>query len=91
VLYTAKCFWPGLDEHQLDQATGRLLRNTRRGRVCYLGSILFPDEELILCLFDAPSRAAVKQASEQAGLPCERVMKAAWLASPSTSALGQGR
>jgi hypothetical protein len=93
MLYTAKCYWPGLSEHQLEQATDRLLLNANRGlgslgsRVSYLGSILFPDDQLVLCLFEAPSRVAVKQASERAGLPCERIMEATWLASPNTPAL----
>lgn len=54
----------------------------RRGRTRYLGSILFPKDELVLCLFDAPSPVAVKRASEQAGIPCERVMPTIWLAPP---------
>jgi 8-oxo-dGTP pyrophosphatase MutT (NUDIX family) len=41
--------------------------------------MLFPDDELVLCLFEAPSQAAVKQASEEVGIPCERVMTTVWL------------
>ncbi|MGN6167134.1 MAG: hypothetical protein ACTHQQ_03060 [Solirubrobacteraceae bacterium] len=33
----------------------------------------------MLCLFEGPSRAAVKRASDRAGIPCERVMDSAWL------------
>jgi Nickel responsive protein SCO4226-like len=47
--------------------------------VTYRGSLLFADDDLVLCLFDGPSPAAVKRASERAGLPCERVMDATWL------------
>ena len=47
--------------------------------IAYLGSILFEDDELVLCLFDAPSRAAVRRTSERAGIPCERVMDSHWL------------
>jgi hypothetical protein len=43
--------------------------------VAYLGSILFPDDELVLCLFESPSRAAVMEANERAGIPCERIME----------------
>ena len=36
-------------------------------------------DELVLCLFDAPSREVVKQASERAGMPCERVIDTVWV------------
>jgi Nickel responsive protein SCO4226-like len=94
MLYTAKCYWPGLDEQQLERVTRKLLRRNRErdGRASYLGSIVFLADQLVLCLFDASSKAAVRQASERAGLPCERVMEATWLTSPNSRALlGQGR
>ena len=47
--------------------------------VGYLGSILFQDDELVLCLFDAPSPAAVRRIAERAGIPCERVMNSQWM------------
>jgi hypothetical protein len=85
MLYAAKCYWPGVSPNQLEEvgtragrAAGR--RRRRGGAVAYLGSILFPDDEIVLCLFDAPSRAVVKQTSEEAGIPCERVMSSVWLA-----------
>jgi hypothetical protein len=85
MLYTAKCYWPGLDAQQLERAIRKLLRRRVRGRrVSYLGSIVFPDDQLVLCLFDASSKAAVQQASERAGLPCERVMQSAWLTCPNS-------
>jgi hypothetical protein len=97
MLYTAKCYWPGITPSELTRAADRTLSQPRglaarrRSRVSYLGSILFPDDELVLCLFDASSRAAVKRASERAGIPCERVMETAWLASPNAAAfLGEG-
>jgi len=39
-----------------------------------VGSLLFSADDLVLCMFKGPSRAAVKRASEEAGIPCERVM-----------------
>jgi Nickel responsive protein SCO4226-like len=83
MLYAAKCYWPGVTASELEAAGTRARRaavgRVRRGRVAFLGSMLFPDDELVLCLFDAPSQAAVKQASEQVGIPCERVMATVWL------------
>jgi hypothetical protein len=76
VLYAAKCFWPDVTEADLDRAAARATAEKEAG---YLGSMLFPKDKLVLCLFDAPSRVAVKRASERAGIPCERVMELAWL------------
>ena len=50
-----------------------------RSRAIYLGSVLFPGDDLVLCLFEADSRAAVKRASDEAGIPCERVMDTLWI------------
>jgi hypothetical protein len=87
VLYAAKCFWPRVTLAELDEASGRARRDAgasrRRGRTAvYLGSVLFPHDELVLCLFDAVSPASVQRASDQAGLPCERVMETVWLPNP---------
>jgi hypothetical protein len=83
VLYAAKCYWPGVSADELEHAAA-LARGTggtiADARADYVATLLFPDDELVLCLFDASSRAAVKQVSEAAGIPCERVMSAVWLA-----------
>jgi hypothetical protein len=54
---------------------------TRSGRdgVAYLGSLLFAADDLVLCLFCGPSRAAVIQASDRLGIPSERLMDSARL------------
>jgi hypothetical protein len=86
--YVAKCYWPGLTEQELARAmmrAGEQAAATSRQAtpVGYLGAIFFPDDELLLCLFRAASRAAVVGLSEKAGLPCERVMHSLWLAGPA--------
>ena len=83
MLYTAKCFWPGVRETDIDRLEP--ISASTNG-VTYAGALLFPEDELVLCFFESTSRAAVRRASEQAGIPCERVMQAVWL--PSTR---QGR
>jgi hypothetical protein len=90
-LYTAKCYWPGITEDRLGEVALRVLREGERrysrGRgVLYLGSLLFVHDELVLCLYSGQSRAAVKQANERAGFPCERVMETIWLARPHVEA-----
>ena len=74
-ILAAKCYWPGVTEQALELAA------RRAGARC-VGSILFRDDELALCLFDAAASAVVWQAAEAAGIPCERVMKALWLPNP---------
>jgi hypothetical protein len=88
MIYTAKCYWPGVTERQLEQAAARaVLAATTSARtgsaIAYLGSILLEENELMLCLFDAASRAAVLTTTERAGIPCERVIDSRWLPAPA--------
>jgi hypothetical protein len=85
MLYAAKCYWPGVTERELEHVgirAGCAAGPVESQDVMYVGSLLFAADDLVLCLFDARSRAAVKRVSEQAGIPCERVMESVWL-SPS--------
>jgi hypothetical protein len=82
VLYAAKCYWPDVTQADLRQVTeraGRAGLASGCNTVTYLGSLLFADDDLVLCLFHGPSRAAVIQASDQLGIPRERLMDSAWL------------
>jgi hypothetical protein len=79
VLYTAKCFWPGISENVLRLAAARAGDEWSAFR----GALYLPGDELVLCLFDSPSREGVRRASEHAGLPCERVMETVWVAPPN--------
>jgi hypothetical protein len=87
MLYAAKCFWPGVTAVELEQAVARVPGDAD---AVYMASILFPRDELVLCLFDARSSAAVQHASDQAGLPCERVMETVWFAEPERAANDKG-
>jgi hypothetical protein len=82
MLYAAKCYWPGVTEADLQQVTERATRAglaSASATVTYLGSLLFAADDLVLCLFQGTSRAAVIQASDRLGIPCERLMDASWL------------
>jgi hypothetical protein len=82
MLYAAKCYWPGVTQADLEQVAERAAQaglGTGRDGVAYLGSLLFPADDLALCLFQGSSRAAVIQASDRLGIPCERLMDSAWL------------
>ena len=82
MLYAAKCYWPGVTGSALELVAGRAARaglDTGTGPVSYLGSLLFAADDLVLCLFQGPSRTAVIAASNRLGIPCERLMDAVWL------------
>ena len=80
MLYAAKCYWPGVTPNELAEIESRAERAASASgpEVAYLGSLSFADDDVVLCLFDGPSRVAVRRASEQAGIPWERLMAAAW-------------
>jgi hypothetical protein len=81
VLYTAKCYWPGVTDAELRRAAIRAGSGRgQRPQTTFRGAIYLPGDELVLCLFDAASREAVKQSSERAGMPCERVIETVWIA-----------
>jgi hypothetical protein len=86
MLYAAKCYWPQATETEIEQAADR----AAMGESGYRGALHFPNDELVLYLFEFPSRAAVVGASKRAGIPCERVMETTWLA-PQTRAANEQR
>ena len=91
MLYTAKCFWPGVTEPQVRQSAARAGRMGNEGsRTSFCGALFLPGDELVLCLFESPTPAAVKRASEQAGLPCERVIETVWVHERPTTAQSSG-
>jgi hypothetical protein len=47
----------------------------------FQSALCLPSDELVLCLFESSSRAAVKRASEAAGMACERVIETVWVTS----------
>ncbi len=78
--HLAECFWPGVtegDRRLLDErarASAAALSSSEEP-VHYLGSILIPQDEVVLCLFDG-SQAAVQRAAERARIPFERILAA---------------
>lgn len=83
MLYTAKCYWPGISADGFERvASTRLAGGSESESIVYRGAILFPEDDLVLCLFDAFSRAAVRETAERARVPCERVIASVWLPAP---------
>jgi hypothetical protein len=80
MLYTAKCFWPGVTEDELRLAAARARsRPDTPAQAVFRGALYLPSDELVLCLFDSASPATVKRASERARMPCERVIDTIWI------------
>jgi hypothetical protein len=82
MLYAAKCYWPGITAREFERgAAGRLAETRRRGSAdaAYRGSIVFVEDQLLLCLFEGGSTAAVRHSADRAHVPCERVMPLVWL------------
>ena len=72
----AECLLPGLTLHTAEELA-RGIRTELAGRprpgVCFLGSLLMPGDEVLLCLFSGPE-AEVRAVTERAGLPFERIL-----------------
>jgi hypothetical protein len=90
MFYAAKCYWPGVSEQDLERAVLRTApgdaASSEGDTVIPLGFMFFPNDALVLCLFEAASRAAVMAETVRAGLPCDRVMELVWL-TPRRSAI----
>jgi hypothetical protein len=71
----AECLLPGITpaiaEALGNQVRAELARS--RSPVSFIGSLLMPEDEVLLCLFAGPL-AEVRVASEGAGLPFERIL-----------------
>lgn len=70
--YLVECYWPGVAAGDVAAA---LARATREVEVHCLDSILVPEDEIVLCIFEGPSAEAVRDASRRSGLPSERVTR----------------
>ena len=89
--HVAECLLPGLSRATVE-ALGRRVRHEIAGppgsQVMYLGSLLMPEDEVLLCLFAGPE-AEVRAVSERAGLPFERILTCAavgWPTAPEMAA-----
>jgi hypothetical protein len=87
MLYTAKCYWPGVTESELEHAA--VAAGHQAARFCgegkpirFLGSLLFPADDLVLCIFETPERDLVSDTTARAHIPSERLMETVWLGWP---------
>jgi hypothetical protein len=68
--YLVECYWPGVE---IDAVQAALARAGAEREVQCVDSILIPEDEIVLCVFEGPSANAVRDASLRSGLPSERV------------------
>jgi hypothetical protein len=78
--HIVECFWPGVREDDVATIDRRALASvaelSEQGEdVSYLGSLVMPEDEVVLCRF-AGSGDAVRRAAERAGIPFERIVGA---------------
>lgn len=73
--HVAECLLPGLSRAVAEALGHRVRQETASpgSQVSYLGSLLMPEDEVLLCLFAGPE-AEVRAVSERAGLPFERIL-----------------
>lgn len=95
--WVAECFWPGVREADLaalDERAGRsaAAASASGQPVRYLGSVLMCEDEVVLCLFGG-ERSATRQAAVAAGIPFERILRAAgspWALREGSSPVPEG-
>lgn len=88
----AECLLPGVTPAIAETLAGRvraeLARSPASGNVSFLGSLLMPEDEVLLCLFAGPL-PEVRAISERADLPFERILRCvglSWTDSPENQA-----
>jgi len=83
----AECLLPGLTQPRAEELAQRvsaeLLGRPHRG-VCFLGSLLMPGDEVLLCLFSGAAED-VRVVSERAGLPFERILACVGIGWPTAA------
>ena len=74
--HLAECLVPGMTTALADLLGDQVRTELARSRspVSFLGSLLIPEDEVLLCLFAGPL-TEVCALSERAGLPFERVVR----------------
>ena len=77
--YVAECFWTGVrasDLLSLDERAAACAADVGRSgaAVSYLGSMLMPEDEVVLCFFEGTAEG-VRRTAELAEIPFERILE----------------
>jgi len=81
----AECLLPGITSAAAAALAERIvaeLDGDAREHVSFLGAILMPDDEVLLCLFAGPP-PLVRSVAERSGLPFERIVPCAGIGWPA--------
>ena len=78
--FLVECYSPGVRRDDVESAAERTAAVCERLRtegvfVEYEGAIFVPGDEVVLHLFNSDSADAVREASERAALPFERILE----------------
>lgn len=81
ITYVVECYLPGVQSDQVAGMDRRLRAAVRQlaeqgEQVAYRGSLLFREDEVMLCLFAASSAEVVRRLSLTAALSYERIVEA---------------
>jgi hypothetical protein len=79
--YVAECLWPDVRKDDLRALDERAAEASERitaqgGSVRYLGSLLMPEDEVVLCLFRG-GQDDVRRVAQAARIPYDRILEAA--------------
>jgi hypothetical protein len=88
----AECLLPGLTlpiAEDLAQRVKAALAGRPGTGVSFMGSLLMPGDEVLMCLFSGP-QADVCAVSERAGLPFERILGCVGVGWPAGPGAGRG-
>jgi hypothetical protein len=72
--YLVERYVPSIDPSEVDAASARLHRTTQDG-ARHLATVLIPDEETCLSLFEAPGEASVAAANSRVGFEVDRIIE----------------
>jgi hypothetical protein len=74
--YLVESYWPGVCSAEVEAIGARLVGDLKvRGEAKWLHSILIPEDEIILSVFDGSSSAGIIAAAARAALPTDRIIE----------------
>ena len=91
--HVAECLLPGLSQATAETWDRRVRQEIAAppgSQVSYLGSLLMPEDEVLLCLFAGPE-AEVRAVSDRAGLPFERILACVGVGWRTGTGAGRGK
>jgi hypothetical protein len=72
--FMAECFWPGVQPADVRALDERVRQSAAGTPVRYLGSVLMPKDEVLLCEFEGAADA-VRRVAERAAIPFDRIVE----------------